>query len=79
MQTRSYPSSFGGNNATSGYEFFESFALVDHAKETGQELLKLFDAEKCPSGEIDLILNGDQLLLCKYMKAADIQQNLIGC
>jgi len=36
MQTRSYPSSFGGNNATSGYEFFESLALVDHAKETGK-------------------------------------------
>ncbi len=63
MQTRSYPSSFGGNNATSGYEFFESFALVDHAKETGQELLKLFEAEKCPSGEIDLVLTGDQLAL----------------
>jgi TldD protein len=63
MQTRSYPASFGGNNATSGYEFFESFALVDHAKETGQELLRLFDAEKCPSGEIDLILTGDQLAL----------------
>ena len=63
MQTRSYPSSFGGNNATSGYEFFESFALVDHAKETGQELLKLFEAEKCPSGEIDVILTGDQLAL----------------
>jgi len=63
MQTRSYPSSFGGNNATSGYEFFESFALVDHAKETGQELLKFFEAEKCPSGEIDLVLTGDQLAL----------------
>jgi TldD protein len=63
MQTRSYPASFGGNNATGGYEFFESFALVDHAKETGQELLRLFDAEKCPSGEIDLILTGDQLAL----------------
>lgn len=63
MQTRSYPASFGGNNATSGYEFLESFALVDHAKETGQELLRLFDAEKCPSGEIDLILTGDQLAL----------------
>jgi len=63
MQTRSYPSSFGGNNATSGYEFFESFALVGHAKETGQELLKLFEAEKCPSGEIDLVLTGDQLAL----------------
>jgi len=63
MQTRSYPSSFGGNNATSGYEFFESLALIDHAKETGQELLKLFNAEKCASGEMDLILTGDQLAL----------------
>ena len=63
MQTRSYPASFGGNNAQSGYEFFESLALVDHAKETGQELLKLLGAEKCPSGETDLILTGDQLAL----------------
>ena len=63
MQTRSYPASFGGDNATNGYEFFESFALVDHAKETGQELLEVLDAEKCPSGEIDLILTGDQLAL----------------
>ena len=63
MQTRSYPASFGGNNATSGYEFVESFALVDHAKETGQELLRLLDGEKCPSGEIDVILTGDQLSL----------------
>ncbi len=63
METRSYPASFGGNNAASGYEFFESLALIDHAKETGQELLKLFYAEKCPSGEMDLILTGDQLAL----------------
>jgi TldD protein len=63
MQTRSYPASFGGNNAQSGYEFFETFALIDHAKETGQELLKVLEADKCPSGEIDLILTGDQLAL----------------
>lgn len=63
METRSYPASFGGNNAASGYEFFESLALIDHAKETGQELLKLFYAEKCPSREMDLILTGDQLAL----------------
>ncbi len=63
MQVRSYPASFGGNNATSGYEFFESLDLVDHARETGQELLRLFDAEKCPSREIDLILTGGQLAL----------------
>lgn len=63
MQTRSYPCSFGGNHAANGYEFFESLALVDHAKEIGQELMKLFNAEKCPSGEMDLILTGDQLAL----------------
>jgi TldD protein len=63
MQTRSYPSPFRGDFSTSGYEFFESLALVDHAKEIAQELLKLFEAEKCPSGEMDLIPYGDQLAL----------------
>jgi len=63
MQTRSYPSAFRGDFATSGYEFFESLALVEHAGEVGKELLELFEAEKCPSGEMDLILQGDQLAL----------------
>jgi len=63
MQARSYPSPFRGDFATSGYEFFESLALVDHAKGVGKELLSLFDAEKSPSGEMDLILTGDQLAL----------------
>lgn len=63
MQARSYPSPFRGDFATSGYEFFESLALVNHAKDIAQELLKLFDAEKCPSGEMDVILYGDQLAL----------------
>lgn len=63
MQGRSYPSSFNGDFATSGYEFFESLALADHAERVGQELLSLFDAEKSPSGETDLILTGDQLAL----------------
>ncbi len=63
MQVRSYPSAFRGDFSTSGYEFFESLALNDHAKEIGKQLLKLFAAEKCPSGEMDLILCGDQLAL----------------
>ncbi|MEM0058479.1 MAG: TldD/PmbA family protein [Candidatus Bathyarchaeia archaeon] len=63
VQVRSYPSAFRGDFATSGYEFFESLALMDHAKNVGEELIKLFDAEKCPSGEMDLILRGDQLAL----------------
>lgn len=63
MQSRSYPSAFRGDFATSGYEFFESLALADHAKEVGCELMSLFDAEKCPSAETDLIITGDQLAL----------------
>ncbi len=63
MQTRSYPSPFRGDFATSGYEFFEGLDLVKHAKRVGQELLELFEAEKCPSGDTDLILCADQLAL----------------
>ncbi len=63
VQRRSYPSSFEGNFATSGYEFFESLALIDHAKETSQEAVHLLDAEKCLSTETDVILTGEQLEL----------------
>lgn len=63
MQLRSYPSPFRGDSATGGYEYFQSLALPDHAKEVGSQLIELFDAEKCPSGEMDLILCGDQLAL----------------
>ena len=63
MQTRSYPSPFRGDFSTAGYEFFEGLKLVDHAKNVGRELVMLFNAEKCPSGETDLILCADQLAL----------------
>lgn len=63
VQVRSYPSAFRGDFATCGYEFFEALALMDHLQTVGKELLQLFEAEKCPSGEMDLILRGDQLAL----------------
>ena len=63
MQTRSYPSPFRGDFATSGYEFFENLKLVDHARNVGHELVELFKAERCPSGELDVILCADQLAL----------------
>ncbi|MBX5321900.1 MAG: TldD/PmbA family protein [Candidatus Bathyarchaeota archaeon] len=63
VQVRSYPSAFRGDFATCGYEFFEALALMDHAQTVGKELIQLFEAEKCPSGEMDLILRGDQLAL----------------
>ncbi len=63
VQRRSYPASFRGNFSTAGYEYFESLALQDHAKQVGQEAVKLLEAEKCPPAETDLILTGDQLEL----------------
>lgn len=63
VQRRSYPSSFRGNFATSGYEFFKSLALTEHARRVGKEAVQLLNAEKCPSTTTDLILTGDQLAL----------------
>jgi TldD protein len=63
VQRRSYPASFRGDFSTSGYEFFESLALIEHAVQVGKEATQLLDAEKCPSTETDLILTGDQLEL----------------
>lgn len=63
VQRRSYPCSFRGNYSTAGYEFFESLALVEHAKETGLEAVRLLDAAKCPSEKTDLIITGEQLEL----------------
>jgi len=63
MQVRSYPASFRGDFSTAGYEYFESLGLVENASKVGQELLRLFEAKKCPSGVMDLILTGDQLAL----------------
>ncbi len=63
VQRRSFPASFRGNFSTSGFEFFESLALSDHAKQVGQEAVQLLDSEKCAPADTDLILVGDQLAL----------------
>jgi len=62
-QVRSYPASFRGDFATSGYEYFKALGLVEHAEETGRELMQLFEAGRCPSETMDLIITGDQLAL----------------
>lgn len=63
VQRRSYPSSFRGNFATSGYEFFESLDLTSHAEHIGKEAVQLLEAKKCPSATTSLIISGDQLAL----------------
>ncbi len=62
-QKRSYPNSFGGDFNSKGYEFFESLELLENAEETAQEGVDLLDAEQCPEGKMDIILNTNQLAL----------------
>ncbi len=63
MQIRSYPNSFRGNHATAGYEYVQSLSLVENAKRIGKEAVAIVNAEECPSGHYDLIIDGSQLAL----------------
>lgn len=62
-QRRSYPNSFGGDFATSGYEFIEAMNLIDHAERIREESVQLLSAETCPDEETTVILCGPQLAL----------------
>lgn len=63
VQIRSFPSSFGGNFATKGYEWIESLRLRDHAERISEEAERLLSAKPCPSKVTTLILDGSQLAL----------------
>jgi TldD protein len=63
MQRRSYPNSFGGDQATAGYEFVERYDLVGNARRVGEEAVALLGAPQCPSAVTTLILDGSQLAL----------------
>ncbi len=63
MQQRSYPSSFRGNHATAGYEFVRDLYLVENAARTAEEAAALIEAEECPSGYFDVVIDSSQLTL----------------
>ena len=63
MQQRSYPSSFGGQVVTGGFEAVRALELADHAQETAELAVALLDAPQCPSGEMDLVLDSTQVAL----------------
>jgi TldD protein len=63
MQQRSYPSSFGGQVVTGGFEAVRALALGEHAQETAELAVALLDAPQCPSGEMDLVLDSTQVAL----------------
>lgn len=63
FQTRSYPSSFGGDHSTKGWEFVEQMNLIEHASKIGKEVVELVNAPEIEPGEYDIIISGNQLAL----------------
>ncbi len=61
IQKRSYPSSFGGQYQNRGYELIEELKLVENARRIGEEAVALHQAEQCPQGVFDIILESSQL------------------
>ena len=61
IQKRSYPNSFGGQYQLKGYELIEELRLLQHAPRIAEEAVALHDADQCPEGETDLILDSSQL------------------
>jgi TldD protein len=64
IQTRSYPTSFGRQQVTAGYEAALGWDLPGNAGRIASEAVALLSADPCPSGIVTtLILGGDQVAL----------------
>jgi len=63
IQRRSYPNSFGGQYQTRGYELVGELDLVGNAPRIAEEAVALHQADQCPTGVKDIILEGSQLAL----------------
>lgn len=60
-QTRSYPTSFGGQFENAGFEMIENWDLVGHAARVADEALALCSAPVCPEKSTTVILESSQL------------------
>ena len=61
LQKRSYPNSYGGQWQNKGYELIEELKLVDNARRIAEEAVALHQADQCPEGMFDVILDSSQL------------------
>ncbi len=61
IQKRSYPNSFGGQHMLKGYELVEELRLLENAQRVGEEAVALHQADQCPEGVFDLVLDSSQL------------------
>lgn len=63
VQSRSYPAQFGGDFALKGWEHIQELDLLGNAERVAREACALLKAPQCPSGVMDVILEGSQLAL----------------
>lgn len=63
VQVRSYPGSFRGHFASSGYELIEEMDLPGNARVTAEQAAALLVAPECPSKRTTLVLDGHQTML----------------
>ena len=61
IQKRSYPNSFGGQYQDKGYELIGELQLLENARRIAEECVALHQAEQCPQGKYDIILDSSQL------------------
>jgi TldD protein len=61
IQKRSYPNSYGGQWQNKGYELIDELELVKNARRIAEEAVALHQADQCPEGEFDIILDSSQL------------------
>src|SRR5579863_8460368 len=61
IQKRSYPTSYGGQWQNKGYELVEELKLVENARRIAEEAVALHQADQCPEGVFDIILDSSQL------------------
>jgi len=61
IQKRSYPNSYGGQWQNKGYELIDELKLLENAKRIAEEAVALHQADQCPEGKFDLLLDSSQL------------------
>lgn len=63
MQRRSYPNSFRGDYGTRGYELIREMELEKNVDRVRDEAVMILNADECPAGKRDIIIEGSQLAL----------------
>ncbi len=62
-QMRSHPSAHTGSSSQAGWEYVEGLGLEREAPRVAEEAAALLQADECPSGEMDVVLDAEQMTL----------------